>query len=197
MNVDTGTTNSEWPVDVNATAAFGSTAFTSVTQNQRSALAVVGGNVYVPYGGHAGDCLTYFGWLVGVPLNNPANVMAWATAVRGGGAWAVGGVATDGINPFIATGNTFGAVVWSGGESIIRFQAGPVFSNLTNDYWAPTNWVALDGSDLDLGGPGPLIVDVPGTMWSSGGSGPRATSGCMGLMATPAPWCFRGVVPMS
>jgi hypothetical protein len=162
MNVDTGTTNSGWPVDVNATATFGSTVFTSVTQNERGALAVVGGNVYVPYGGHAGDCGIYYGWLVGVPLNNPAHVMAWATLARGGGCWAVGGVASDGVNPFIATGNTFGASVWSGGESIIRFQPGPVFSNQTNDYWAPTNWAALDGGDVDLGGSGALIVDVPG-----------------------------------
>ncbi len=122
----------------------------------------LGGIVYVPYGGHAGDCGTYHGWLVGVPLNNPANVMAWATGARGGGSWAVGGVASDGINPFIATGNTFGASVWSGGEAIIRFQPGPVFSGLTNDYWAPTNWMTLDAHDTDLGGSGALIVDVPG-----------------------------------
>src|ERR1017187_9725175 len=54
------------------------------------------------------------------------------------------------------------ATVWSGGEAIIRFQPGPVFSNLTNDYWSPTNWMALHGSDTDLGGSGALIVDVPG-----------------------------------
>src|ERR1017187_3764114 len=116
MNMDPGTTNSGWPMDVNATATFGSTVFTSVTQNERGALAVLGGNVYVPYGGHAGDCGTYYGWGGGVALNNPAAVMAWATPARGGGMWAVGGVATDGINPYIATGNTFGATVWSGGE---------------------------------------------------------------------------------
>jgi len=97
-----------------------------------------------------------------VPLNNPASVMAWATPARGGGMWAVGGPASDGANPFIATGNTFGATVWGGGESIIRFQPGPVFSGLTNDYWAPTNWIALDNGDIDLGGSGALIVDVPG-----------------------------------
>jgi len=162
LNVDTGTTNSGWPVDVNATATSGGTVFTSATQNERGALAVVGGNVYVPYGGHNGDCATYYGWLVGVPLNNPARVMAWATPARGGGMWAVGGVASDGVSPFIATGNTFGATEWSGGEAIIRFQPGPVFSGLTKDYWSPINWKMLDTNDLDLGGSGALIVDVPG-----------------------------------
>ncbi len=162
MNVDTGTTNSGWPVDVNATAKSGSTVFTSVTQNERGALAVLGTNVYVPYGGDYGDCGTYYGWLVGIPLTQPTNVMAWATMASGGGAWAVGGVSSDGINPFIATGNTFGVSTWSGGEAIIRFQPGPVFSGLTNDYWAPTNWITLDNNDTDLGGSGALIVDVPG-----------------------------------
>jgi len=162
LNVDTGSTNSGWPLDVNATAKFGTTVFTSSTQGQRGALALVGGYLYVPYGGLAGDCGTYHGWVVGVPLFNPAGVLAWATTARGGGAWSVGGVASDGSNPFIATGNTFSATVWGGGEAILRLQPGPVFSTLTNDYWSPTNWAALDASDTDLDGSGALLVDVPG-----------------------------------
>ena len=162
VNADTGATNSGWPVDVNATALSSGTAFTSVSQNQRSALGLVGGTVYVTYGGHAGDCGIYYGWIVGVPVNNPSNATAWATPVRGGGSWSVGGVASDGLTPFIATGNTFGTVGWGGGEAIIRFHPGTVFGNATNDYWAPTNWAALDNSDADLGGSGPVLVDVPG-----------------------------------
>jgi hypothetical protein len=162
LDVDSGAIRSGWPVDVNATARSGNTAFTSVTQNERGALAIVNGRVYVPYGGHAGDCSTYHGWLVGVSLTNTADVLAWATTANAGGSWAVGGVASDGANPFIATGNTSGARGWSGGEAIIRFQSGPVFSGRTVDYWAPTNWVALDNSDTDIGGSGPLLVNVAG-----------------------------------
>jgi hypothetical protein len=162
LDVDTGTTNSGWPVDVDATAKSGATAFTSVSQNERGALAIVSNIVYVPYGGHYGDCGTYHGWLVGVPLNNPSNVLAWATMATGGGAWSVGGVASDGLNPFMTTGNTFGASVWSGGEAVIRFQPGPVFSGLTKDYWAPMDWLTLDQGDTDISGSGPLVVDVPG-----------------------------------
>ena len=33
---------------------------------------------------------------------------------------------------------------------------------MTTDYWAPSNWASLDGSDTDLGGSGPILVDVPG-----------------------------------
>ncbi len=167
LDVGTGLTRSGWPVDVDAAASYAGRAFTSVTQNQRGALAVIGGILYVPYGGHDGDCGTYHGWLVGVPLSNPSSVMAWATAAVGGGSWGVGGVAGDGASAFIATGNTFGASVWSGGEAILRFQPGPVFSSQAVDYWTPSNWAALDASDTDIGGSGPLLVDVPGAVPSA------------------------------
>lgn len=163
LNVDTGTTNTGWPVDVNASAKFGTNIFTSFSQNQRSALGLFGGYVYVAYSGLAGDCTNYHGWIVGVQENDPSSVLAWSTAANRGGSWGVGGVATDnGTNPFIATGNTVGASTWGGGEAVIRFQPGPVFSGLTKDYWAATNWASLDSGDVDIGGCGPLIVNVPG-----------------------------------
>lgn len=162
LNVDTGNINPGWPVDVNATARSGSTVFNSLAQGERGALAIVGTNLYVPYGGLFGDCGTYYGWVVGVPLSNPANVMAWATTARGGGAWAVGGIASDGVDPFVATGNTMGATGWGGGEAVIHLSPGVRLTNGTMNYWAPTNWAALDSSDTDLGGSGPVVVDVPG-----------------------------------
>jgi outer membrane protein assembly factor BamB len=168
LNVDTGVTNPGWPVDVNASAVFNQIHFTSAVQNERSALGLVNGVIYVPYSGHEGDCGMYHGWVVGVPINNPASVTAWATDAIGGGIWAVGGVASDGANPFIASGNTFNTGgTWSGGEAVIRFQPGPIFSGNPADYWVPTNWFQLDGGDTDLGGSGPLLVDVPGATPSS------------------------------
>jgi hypothetical protein len=47
LNVDTGSLNPGWPVDVNASARFGSTVFNSAIQNERGALAIVGGTLYV------------------------------------------------------------------------------------------------------------------------------------------------------
>ena len=52
--------------------------------------------------------------------------MAWATTAIGGGIWGHGGVASDGTNMFVITGNTFNTGGnWMGGEAIIRLQAGP------------------------------------------------------------------------
>ena len=87
------------------------------------------------------DCSLYHGWLVGVPINNPASVTAWATSAIGGGIWGVGGIASDGTNLFVATGNTYNTGgIWGGGEAVIRFQPGPIFSGSPSDYWAPLDW---------------------------------------------------------
>jgi outer membrane protein assembly factor BamB len=163
LNVDTGAIRSGWPVDVSATARYNGITFTSSIQNQRAALGLVNGVVYVPYSGHYGDCGTYHGWVVGVPINNPSNVTAWATRAIGGGIWGHGGVASDGTNMFVVTGNTFNTGGnWGGGEAIIRLQAGPVFSGSATNYWAPTNWLSLDNGDIDLGGCGAVVIDAPG-----------------------------------
>src|SRR5213595_3425376 len=55
LNVDTGATNPGWPVDVNATATYNGITFTSLVQNERAALGLLNGVVYVPYSGHNGD----------------------------------------------------------------------------------------------------------------------------------------------
>jgi len=160
LNVDTGVTHAGWPVDVDATAHYNGITFDSFVQEERGALALVNGIVYVSYSGYVGDCDNYHGWVVGVEINNPSNVMAWATDAVGGGIWGHGGVASDGTNMFVVTGNTFTTdqQPWSGGEAIVRLQAGPTFSQ----FWAPLNWHNLDDTDTDLGGCSATIIDVPG-----------------------------------
>jgi hypothetical protein len=163
LNVDTGATNAGWPVDVNATAMYNGIIFNSLVQEERGAMALVNGIVYVPYSGWLGDCGDYHGWVVGVQINNPSNVGAWATTASKGGIWGHSGVASDGTNMFVITGNTSGTGgVWGGGEAIIRLQSGPFWSGMSTDYWAPTNWFALDNGDTDLGGVSAMLIDVPG-----------------------------------
>ena len=158
LNVDTGATNPGWPVDVSSAVP----GFTSNIQNNRGAVAIVNGVVYVPFSGHFGDCGNYHGWVVGVQISNPSVVMGWATSATGGGIWGHSGVASDGTNMYVITGNTFTGGVYGQGESIIRLQAGPVFNNNTTNYWAPTNWFDLDNGDTDLGGCSAMLIDVPG-----------------------------------
>lgn len=163
LKVDSGAINPGWPVNVNAIALSDGLAFNSSVQNERAALGIIGNTLYVPYGGHYGDCGGYHGWVVGVRMSDPSMAGAWATPNKGGGIWGVGGIASDGTDLFVVTGNTFQADHgWRGGEAVIRLQPGPVFSGATKDYWAPSNWRALDQGDTDLGGSGALLIDVPG-----------------------------------
>ena len=162
LNVDTGGLNPGWPVTMDSKVVAGGIKFNPLAQGERGALTIIGTNLYVPYGGLYGDCGTYHGWIVALPLTEPTNLMTWATPATGGGAWSVGGVASDGTTPFLATGNTFGVNSWGGGEAILHFQSNLVLTNGGTNYWAPTNWHDLDNGDLDLGGSGPVLVDVPG-----------------------------------
>jgi hypothetical protein len=163
LNVDTGDINPGWPVDVEATVTYNGLQFDPSIQQQRPALGIVGDILYVGYGSMM-DCSPFHGWLVGVPIPNPTPVTAWAAATdnHGGSIWGVGGIASDGKNPFVTTGNTFNPPSWEGGEAVIRFQPGPIFSGSPADYWAPEDWTTLDSFDFDLGGSGPVLVDVPG-----------------------------------
>jgi hypothetical protein len=131
-------------------------------QNERGAVLLVGGSVYVAFGGHWGDCGDYHGWVVGVPTSGPAGAKAYATPARGAGMWGPGGPASEGTDVFVTTGNSIGASTWGGGEAVLRLHAGPVFSGNAGDYFAPQDWQGLDNSDTDIGGSGALVIDAAG-----------------------------------
>lgn len=164
LSIDDGTTRSGgWPVDVSASVRYAGMSFDSAVHNQRSALTLLNGVIYVTYGGHFGDCGSYRGWVVGVPINDPRSPSAWATRAQGAGIWAPGGPSTDGASLFIATGNGFNSGSWMDGEAVIRLDPGPTFSSQITNYFAPSNWMTMDTDDQDLGGTAPVLFDVPGS----------------------------------
>ncbi len=161
LSIDDGSERPGWPFNLLG-VSFAGLPFDPIPQNQRGALTIADGVLYVPFGGHAGDCGPYHGWVVAIPLDTPDAATAWATDARGGGIWAPGGLANDGSSVFAATGNTFGVTTWRGGEAVVRLQKGAVFPGGTADYFTPSNWKALDDRDVDIGGSGPVLFDVPG-----------------------------------
>ena len=156
-----GTTLSGFPINVAEALKAGGQSFDPRIQNQRSALTIVDGRLFVPYGGFYGDCGDYRGWVISVNLKNPAaGVSSWKTRARGGGIWAPGGLSYDGSSMYAATGNTFGASTWSDGEGIIRLDTSLKRSSNPRDSFAPADWSTLDRADLDIGGTGPVPIDV-------------------------------------
>jgi outer membrane protein assembly factor BamB len=169
LDADTGATRSGWPVDVSAKLASASPRFNPLPAHQRGALAIVGGRLIVPYGGHWGDCGDYRGWVVSISLSDPTQMTTFATRAMAGGIWAPGGVASDGISVFFSTGNTQAMTnsftppaMYGDGNTVFKLPPDLAKTGATTEYYVPTNWSALDAADDDLGGMGPLLMDVEG-----------------------------------
>jgi outer membrane protein assembly factor BamB len=160
LSLKDGTPLPGWPIDVADALRTTLPAFNTRDQNQRGALTILDGILYVPFGGHFGDCGDYRGWVVGVSLQEPRKVISWSTRARGGGIWAPGGISAVGHSLFVATGNTFGASNWSDGEGVFRLAPDLHRSSDKRDFFAPPDWRALDERDLDLGGTAPLPFSV-------------------------------------
>ncbi|HKP56893.1 MAG TPA: hypothetical protein VJV78_09235 [Polyangiales bacterium] len=173
LGLDDGKIKPGWPADVGKVNAGGVT-FNVPAQNQRGALLILGDMLYVPYGGHNGDCNDYHGWVIGIPLNNPAAPIGFVTKANAGGIWTPGGLASDGKSVFAATGNTMSGplvafnfttpATWGHGNAILKLSKDlkNIAEGDTADFFTPQNWHQLDQSDLDLGGSCPVLVSVPG-----------------------------------
>jgi hypothetical protein len=161
LSLKDGTVLQGWPVDVAAALAKTRRHFDPRTQNQRAALTLLDGTLYVAFGGHFGDCGDYHGWIVGLPVRDPGKVVSFRTRARGGGIWAPGGLTVVGHDLFFATGNTFGARSWSDGEAVFRLAPDLRRSDDRKDYFAPSDWKLLDSRDEDLGGSNPVALNVP------------------------------------
>jgi hypothetical protein len=168
LSLKDGAIQPGWPVDVADALRTIGRSFDPRVHNQRGALTILDGVLYVPFGGHFGDCGDYHGWVVGVSLRDPGNVASWETRARGGGIWAPGGLAVVGRELFFATGNTFGATSWSDGEAVWRVAPDLHRVDDKRDFFAPSDWRTLDQNDADLGGTNPLPLDVPAPGGSRG-----------------------------
>ena len=175
-------------------------------QQQRGALALSkdGTHVYVPFGGRAGDCGAYHGWIVGVPASGGVPNEQYMTPSTGEGLWNAGGVVVDDStgHVFEATGNampntlcTTGPGGASQSDSVIETNA--VLGGLSTfqpQDWA-TNWC---GPDSDLGSASPVLLN-PSLMFMSGKHGqgfllnPTALGGTDGqLFPTKKPSTYVG-----
>jgi outer membrane protein assembly factor BamB len=124
---------------------------------QRAALAVSRGRVYVAYGGLFGDCGDYHGWVVSVPAGSPRGALQafQVPTQREGAIWAPSGPAVDARgNLFVATGNGSSTNSFDFGNSVIRLSP----SLQRTAFWAPRNAATLNAQDTDLGSTGPLLL---------------------------------------
>lgn len=124
---------------------------------QRSALTLANGRVYVAYGGLLGDCGAYRGTVVAVSASDPAGDLRFyrVPANREAGIWAPSGMAVDADGRIYAvTGNSDSSGQFDMNDAVLRLSPDLALES----YWAPTEWLALSRSDTDIGSIGPTLV---------------------------------------
>jgi outer membrane protein assembly factor BamB len=125
--------------------------------NQRGALALANGRVYVPFGGRFGDCGQYQGRVVSLAADGSGDIASFTVrANREAGFWAPAGpvVAADGTL-LVTSGNSDGQTDFDDGSAVIRLS--PDLQDV--DSFAPTDWARLNAGDIDLGTTSPALLD--------------------------------------
>jgi outer membrane protein assembly factor BamB len=139
-------------VQVDAQPRVGS----GIATQQRSALTVSNGRVYIAYGGLFGDCGDYIGSVVSTTTSGTNPISYAIPTSREGGIWAPGGAVLDGDRLLYAAGN--GAATggtYDGSDSVIALSTATL-NRL--DFWAPASWPTDNAQDLDLGSASPVLV---------------------------------------
>jgi outer membrane protein assembly factor BamB len=160
LNLGSGSVRFSRPVDP--------TGSTPLVQQQRSALALSDGRVYIPFGGLFGDCGDYHGYVLAVPESGTGSFDQYQVpASREGAIWAPSGEVFDAQGDlYVATGNTPAAAGFDFGDSVVRLS--PTLR--LRDWWAPTDWAQLGQRDTDIGSIGPALL-TNGLVFQSGKNG--------------------------
>ena len=132
-----GSIESGWPVDV-ATALKGS--FIPPVQNERGALALFAGRVYVPYSGHYGDAATITASSSAFPRpirpRSRASRPGRAAAAFGGKAESPATGNRCSLRPATRSTRARGAMAKPSCGSALASPA----RSIPRDYFAPSNW---------------------------------------------------------
>ena len=124
---------------------------------QRAALTLLNGRVYVAFGGLNGDCGPYQGSVVSVAASGQGGLASYRVpTAREGGIWAPGGPVTgpDGTL-YVSVGN--GASTrppFDDSDSVTALSPGLHRTGL----FAPTTWQDDNANDLDLGSMSPALL---------------------------------------
>ena len=136
---------------------------------QRAALALSHGLVYVAYGGLNGDCGNYHGWVIASRTDGQGALLSYRVPTRReGGIWAASGPAVDAAGHiYVAVGNgaTTGRT-WDKTDSVLRLSPTLQYE----DGFAPQQWAQDNAGDADLGSMGPQLLPG-GLVFADGKSG--------------------------
>jgi polyvinyl alcohol dehydrogenase (cytochrome) len=136
---------------------------------QRPALTIEDGRVYVAFGGLYGDCGPYRGSVVGIPLTGGGPLVSYLVPTpREGAIWGTAG-------PVAGPDGTLYVSVGNGSEASTKFDGSDSVTALSPalrqvGIFAPSSWHDDNASDLDLGSTQPALL-ASGMLLALGKSG--------------------------
>jgi hypothetical protein len=141
----------------------GNVPFCALHQNQRPALLLLNGVVYIASASHD-DVQPYHGWVIGYPasdLSQPPVLFNSTPNGAEGGIWQSGtGPAADSSGHiYVMTGNgdfDTAAPRTNYGDSFLKLNTAGGLS--VADFFTPTDEQAMDVTDIDLGTGGPIVL---------------------------------------
>jgi polyvinyl alcohol dehydrogenase (cytochrome) len=124
---------------------------------QRAALAIGNGRIYVAYGGLDGDCGNYHGYVVSVTEAGASPISFQVPSQNLGGIWGSSGPAVDAAgHVYVSVGNGDPNLPYDGTDSVLKLDGNTLAQT---DYFAPTTWASDNANDLDLGSVGPALLN--------------------------------------
>lgn len=140
-----------------------------IVQQERGALAIASGRVYIPFGGLYTDCGPYHGFVVAVPLAGGPEVGYRVPSTRESGIWTPMGVTIDATGDVYAVdGNGASTTTFDYSNSVLELS--PDLGTLKS-YFAPSNWRELSAGDVDLGALGATVLPDAGLVLAVGKDG--------------------------
>jgi outer membrane protein assembly factor BamB len=125
-----------------------------IAHQQRGALTLLNGRVYIPYGGLFGDCGDYIGQVVSVTTDGTSPESYAVPTTREAGIWGPGGGVVDGDHLLYGVGNGASDTVYDGSDSVLSLS-----QDLRRlDFFAPSDWATQNDGDGDLGSMSPALV---------------------------------------
>lgn len=138
-------------------------------QQQRGALSLGSGFVYVPFGGLYGDCGNYHGYVEAVPTAGGQAFTYRVPSAVGASIWTPAGATIDPAgNVYIVTGNGSSRSAFDYSNAVVRLSAD---LQHVQSYFAPSNWIALNAGDTDLGSVGATVMPSIGAVVAIGKEG--------------------------
>ena len=167
---------------------------------QRTGLNLDEGRVIFGYGGNAGTCLPYHGWIASVPEGGGTPAFYATTGSTpngiGGSVWMGGGAPeVDAAgNIWTGSGNGMETTPYDGSDSVLELSPQLGLEQL----FAPSDWLADNQADRDLGSSPPALLQN-GTIVQAGKSQrafllSQASLGGIGGQLGVTPLCPTGEV---